>query len=88
MQTILGANGQIAEELAKTLYRDYTQELRLVSRTPKKITKETVKGDKARREQLTEAKKTEVEEKQKIKKSLKKIDIKSTKKKPLTTKKK
>ena len=37
MQTILGANGQIAEELAKTLYRDYTQELRLVSRTPKKI---------------------------------------------------
>ena len=54
----------------------------------KKITKETVKGDKARREQLTEAKKTEIEEKQKIKKSLKKIDIKSTKKKPLTTKKK
>lgn len=37
MQTILGANGQIAEELVKELYRNYTQELRLVSRNPKKI---------------------------------------------------
>jgi len=37
MQTILGANGQIAEELAKELYRNYTNSIRLVSRTPKKV---------------------------------------------------
>jgi nucleoside-diphosphate-sugar epimerase len=37
MQTILGANGQIAEELAKELHRNYTTDIRLVSRNPKKI---------------------------------------------------
>ncbi len=37
MQTILGANGQIAEELARVLRRDFTQDIRLVSRQPKKI---------------------------------------------------
>ncbi|WKW45457.1 NAD-dependent epimerase/dehydratase family protein [Myroides sp. JBRI-B21084] len=37
MQTILGANGQIAEELAKELYQKYTKDIRLVSRNPKKI---------------------------------------------------
>lgn len=37
MQTILGANGQIAEELTKALYINYTKDLRLVSRNPKKI---------------------------------------------------
>lgn len=37
MQTILGANGQIAEELAKELKRNYTTEIRLVSRNPKKV---------------------------------------------------
>lgn len=37
MQTILGASGQIAQELIKELYSNYTQELRLVSRNPKKI---------------------------------------------------
>jgi len=37
MQTILGANGQIAEELAKELHRNYTTDIRLVSRSPKKI---------------------------------------------------
>lgn len=37
MQTILGANGQIAEELAKELHRNYTKEIRLVSRNPKKV---------------------------------------------------
>ena len=37
MQTILGANGQIAEELAKELHRNYTIDIRLVSRNPKKI---------------------------------------------------
>jgi nucleoside-diphosphate-sugar epimerase len=37
MQTILGANGQIAEELAKELKRNYTSDIRLVSRNPKKV---------------------------------------------------
>ncbi|EKT57601.1 NAD-dependent epimerase/dehydratase family protein [Providencia sneebia] len=37
MQTILGANGQIAVELARELNRNYTKELRLVSRNPKKV---------------------------------------------------
>lgn len=37
MQTILGANGQIADELAKELHRNYTQEIRLVSRNPVKV---------------------------------------------------
>lgn len=37
MQTILGANGQIAEELTKELYQNYTKDIRLVSRNPKKI---------------------------------------------------
>lgn len=37
MQTILGANGQIAEELTRELYRNYTKDIRLVSRNPKKI---------------------------------------------------
>lgn len=36
MQTILGANGQIAHELAKELKRNYTSDIRLVSRNPKK----------------------------------------------------
>ncbi|MEO6914456.1 MAG: NAD-dependent epimerase/dehydratase family protein [Chitinophagaceae bacterium] len=37
MQTILGANGQIATELAKELKRKYTSDIRLVSRDPKKV---------------------------------------------------
>lgn len=37
MQTILGANGQIATELGRELKRDYTSELRLVSRNPRKV---------------------------------------------------
>lgn len=37
MQTILGANGQIAEELARELHRNYTTAIRLVSRKPKAI---------------------------------------------------
>ena len=37
MQTILGANGQIADELAKELKRKYTSGIRLVSRSPEKI---------------------------------------------------
>lgn len=37
MQTILGANGQIAEELARELKRNYTSDIKLVSRSPKKV---------------------------------------------------
>lgn len=37
MQTILGANGQIAEELARELLRNFTTDIRLVSRNPKKV---------------------------------------------------
>lgn len=37
MQTILGASGQIAQELARELKRAHTDDLRLVSRHPKKI---------------------------------------------------
>lgn len=37
MQTILGANGQIATELARELQRKYTNDVRLVSRNPRKV---------------------------------------------------
>lgn len=37
MQTILGANGQIAVELARELKREYTSDLKLVSRNPRKV---------------------------------------------------
>lgn len=37
MQTILGATGQIAVELARELARSHTSDLRLVSRTPRKV---------------------------------------------------
>lgn len=37
MQTILGANGQIAVELAEELARNSTTELRLVSRNPRRV---------------------------------------------------
>lgn len=37
LQTILGANGQIATELAIELNKKYTSNLRLVSRNPKKV---------------------------------------------------
>ncbi|EQM73463.1 MULTISPECIES: NAD-dependent epimerase/dehydratase family protein [Microbacterium] len=37
MQTILGANGQIAVELARELNRNHTSDLRLVSRNPRKV---------------------------------------------------
>ena len=65
----------------------------------KQITKEIIKADQARKVQMLEAKKTKIEEKQKIKKTLKKVEDKEKKitdnvekkgikKKPLTTKKK
>jgi len=37
MQTILGANGTIATELAKELKLRFTSDIRLVSRTPQKV---------------------------------------------------
>jgi len=37
MQTILGANGQIGEELARELKRNYTSDIRIVSRKAQKI---------------------------------------------------
>jgi len=42
----------------------------------KQITKEIVKADQARKEQMFEAKKTKIEERKKIKKTLKKIETK------------
>jgi len=42
----------------------------------KQITKATVKADQARKEQMIEAKKTKIEEHKKIKKTLKKIEVK------------
>lgn len=36
MQTILGSSGQIGQELAKELYKNYTHDIRLVSRNPRK----------------------------------------------------
>lgn len=37
MQTVLGSNGQIGHEIARELYKNYTKEIRLVGRKPKKI---------------------------------------------------
>lgn len=37
MQTILGAGGAIADELARELHRHYTTNIRLVSRRPKRV---------------------------------------------------
>jgi nucleoside-diphosphate-sugar epimerase len=47
MQTILGANGIIANEIAKELHLSFTKDIRLVSRNPKKIntTDELVSAD-------------------------------------------
>ena len=64
-----------------------------------KITKEIVKADRVRKDQILETKKIRIEEKKKVKKTLKKIETKEkkvtdniekkgVKKKPLTTKKK
>ena len=37
MQTIHGANGQIAVELARELHRGFTTDIRLVSRSPRRV---------------------------------------------------
>ena len=54
----------------------------------KKLSKEIVKGEKVREKQILEAKNFELERKQKIKKTVKKLKDDQGKKKPLTTKKK
>lgn len=47
MQTVLGANGQIGEELARYLHENVTQDIRLVGRNPTKVneTDELVTAD-------------------------------------------
>lgn len=42
MQTILGASGQIATELARELHRGFTSDLRLVSRNPTRVNQSDV----------------------------------------------
>lgn len=37
MQTVLGAGGQIADELTRELYRNHTRDIRLVSRKPRRV---------------------------------------------------
>ena len=53
-QTILGANGQIAVELARELHRTHTDELRLVSRNPRKVNE----SDSLQRADLLDAEQT------------------------------
>ncbi|MEQ7802210.1 NAD-dependent epimerase/dehydratase family protein [Pedobacter sp. ASV1-7] len=57
MQTILGANGQIGEELARELKRNFTADIRIVSRNAKKVNdSDTVfSADLSIREQAIEA---------------------------------
>lgn len=57
MQTILGANGQIGEELARELKRNFTSDIRIVSRKAQKIndTDEVFSADLSVREQAIEA---------------------------------
>ncbi|WP_250255347.1 NAD-dependent epimerase/dehydratase family protein [Chryseobacterium sp. Marseille-Q3244] len=57
MQTILGANGQIGEELARELKRNFTSEIRIVSRNAKKVndTDEVFSADLSIREKAIEA---------------------------------
>lgn len=57
MQTILGANGQIGEELARELARNYTSDIRIVSRNAKKVnaTDTVFSADLSDREKAIEA---------------------------------
>jgi len=57
MQTILGANGQIGEELARELKRNFTPDIRIVSRKAKKVndTDTVFSADLSIREQAIEA---------------------------------
>lgn len=57
MQTILGANGQIGEELARELKRNFTSDIRIVSKEAKKVndTDEVFSADLSIREKAIEA---------------------------------
>ncbi|OCA78099.1 NAD-dependent dehydratase [Chryseobacterium contaminans] len=57
MQTILGANGQIGEELARELKRNFTSEIRIVSRKAAKVndTDEVFSADLSIKENAIEA---------------------------------
>lgn len=57
MQTILGANGQIGEELARELKRNFTSDIRIVSRDARKVndTDEVFSADLSIREKAIEA---------------------------------
>lgn len=57
MQTILGANGQIGEELARELKRNFTSDIRIVSRHAQKVndTDEIFSADLSIREKAIEA---------------------------------
>lgn len=57
MQTILGANGQIGEELARELKRNYTSDIRIVSRKPVKVndTDTLFAADLSKREEAIDA---------------------------------
>lgn len=57
MQTILGANGQIGEELARALKQKYTSDIRIVSRNPVKVndTDTVFPADLSKREEAIEA---------------------------------
>ncbi|MEJ5102645.1 MULTISPECIES: NAD-dependent epimerase/dehydratase family protein [Chryseobacterium] len=57
MQTILGANGQIGEELARELKRNFTSDIRIVSRSAQKVndTDEVFSADLSIREKAIEA---------------------------------
>lgn len=57
MQTVLGANGQIGEELARELKRNYTSDIRIVSRKPVKVndTDTLFAADLSKREEAIEA---------------------------------
>lgn len=57
MQTILGANGQIGEELARELKRNFTSDIRIVSRGAKKVndTDEVFSADLSIKEKAIEA---------------------------------
>ncbi len=57
MQTILGANGQIGEELARELKKNFTSDIRIVSRNAKKVNNSdsVFSADLSIREQAIEA---------------------------------
>jgi nucleoside-diphosphate-sugar epimerase len=57
MQTILGANGQIGEELARALKQKYISDIRIVSRNPVKVndTDTVFPADLSKREEAIEA---------------------------------